>query len=164
MRCLLFLVIFASIFGIVVSAQSQIYEYRGPDGTKRFTDDLGNVPPDQREHVEMLDVIPVVPSSSEQPEVAAAAGDADESIGNDDAGLAENAKRLIREREALGEEHERIQKAKEDLGDPPPRTSGEEYATYERRVEEINRWIGKYREKVEDHERRVQQHNEMVNR
>jgi len=144
-------------------AGAEYYRYTDDNGNVCFTDNLGDVPKDQREVAKQYD------SSGAQPDAGSA--DFDDSSGKTDPGqaqkpysskspgsLQDKGKELAREKEALDRTHRKLVKQRNQLKNK----SEKEMTEQERK--EYSEKVSRYNEKTTDYQKRLDEFNKKVNK
>ena len=147
-------------------AAAEFYRYRDQNGTVRFTDNLTEVPPEQRADLKTYREVvssppttafPETDPSGQAPEPAATvSAEADE----ERRAAEETAARLRQRQEALIQEYEALQKERAALAKRDgQRVNNAQQARYAEAVEALNAKIRDYQQRREAYERDVQAHN-----
>lgn len=118
------------LLALPVLASAEIYKYRDQNGVLRFTDNLAEVPPAQREAVEQYQEIRTPAEAVEQTPAPASEKDAQ------DARSVE--KELTHEKEALDHEYSQLMEMRKSIeGAPQPGTS-EEMDAHNKEAQDYN--------------------------
>ncbi len=161
-----------------ISISSEYYQYKDKDGVVHFTDDLSEIPKDQREKVtsfESLTSEGIRPSSllneekkdfyddqSEKEEQVLDEGEAMESEAMDDK-LLQTSASLQRERAELEQVFENLQKRRTSLTEMLVRKkTPEEKQTYMEKVNQLNVEIKEYEDRQKQFSEKVEIYNNNV--
>jgi flagellar biosynthesis/type III secretory pathway protein FliH len=146
-------------------AAAEFYRYRDKNGTVRFTDNLTEVPPEQRANLKAYrETVSPAPSrtadeadaSVQLPEPETTDAEVDE----DRKAAEETAARLRQRQEALIREYEALQKERAALAKRDgQRVNNAQQARYAEAVEALNAKIRDYQQRREAYEQEVQAHN-----
>jgi len=126
---------------------AEYYQYVDKDGMKHFTDDLSQVPKDQRPNLKTYQTIQP-PPENESP---------DTKMPGSNNALAIEA--LLAEDNRLKKEYNALNKKKEALIKQEKTLSGEEYNT---RITGLNLEIKQYQKKFEEYNNRVKEYNKQA--
>ena len=151
---------------LAAPAAAEFYRYRDKNGTIRFTDNLAEVPPEQRADLKTYREVvssppttafPETDPSGQAPEPAATvSAEADE----ERRAAEETAARLRQRQEALIQEYEALQKERAALAKRDgQRVNNAQQARYTEAVEALNAKIRDYQQRREAYEQEVQAHN-----
>jgi hypothetical protein len=144
-----------ALFLAAMPASAEFYKYRDANGVLRFTDNLAEVPPDQRPNVSTYEGVQAsgdasaeqaaaLPSDEGQRE-AAAAGGSGSGVKED---LGEERKRLEGIKQTLDKEREDLALQKEALKEERKRLRDERDArVYNEKVKELNDRIAEYEQR-----------------
>ncbi len=159
MKHLIFAVVLISVCTLTVSVNAEIYKYVDENGQPRWTDDLSQVPKNQRDKIKSYKSIesttkPSAPATHDRD----AAGIDDEkkmgahgeAIDTRRDSLEKEKADLERQYQHLAEERKNIEKLKADAGNADE-------------TKDLNRRINEYNEKTENYEAQLNQFNEKVN-
>lgn len=140
------------VVGFFSPAVAEYYQYRAPDGSIRFTDDLTKIPEPERSSMTRHDE--VRPSFQEIAVDTSAAGMEQESSSSSSAAdrLAERRKALDEEYEALQEERTALDKAFKEIKTEEDRAAyiqkmseyNEKAKAYQGKIDELNKDIAAY--------------------
>ncbi len=150
------------VLSLATPVAAEFYKYRDKNGAIRFTDNLAEVPADQREKLKIYEgsaraADRALPAASGQ--VAAQPETAPESAGKE-AGEALIAD-LHRRQQALIKEYDALQKEREELAAAPgKRVSQAEQKKYNQQVEALNARLADYQKRRAAFEQEVAAHNE----
>ena len=148
-------------------ASAEFYKYRDESGVLRFTDNLAEVPPDQRPNVSTYEGVQTAPgdvpaektagpSDGEQKD-AAAAGDVDLEVKED---LEEEQNRLEQLKQSLDKERQELAGRKEALKEERKKLRDERDARiYNEKVEELNEHIAEYEQRRKAFQQQVESLN-----
>ncbi len=140
--CLFTILVFLSC---VMAAQAEFYRYKDENGAIRFTDDLAEVPEDQRPKLRVYDEpadFGIEPEKPAEKENAEAEDDKDKPDRM-------TVYKQLREEEArLMEELEDLKKEKANFGEP-----GSE--SYNKKVEQLNKKVEEYEKKRAAHNKKA---------
>ena len=144
------------------TAPAEMYKYLDEKGQTRWTDDLGQVPVEQRETVEVYRSVKNQPEHQETnlSEEASGENGADEGAGVDEPFEDVSRAALEREKADLDAQYQALTQERQALEETKNET--DETTSREDR-EELNRRIEAYNEKTEQYEERLKQFNEKVN-
>ena len=133
------------VFGLGMFAQAEFYKYKDENGAIRFTDDLSEVPEDQRPKLRVYDepadfgIEPEKPAEKENAEPEDKKGKPDRMT----------IYKQLREEEAkLMEELEELNKEKANFGEP-----GSE--SYNKKVDQFNKKVEEYEKKRAAHNKKA---------
>jgi flagellar biosynthesis/type III secretory pathway protein FliH len=146
---------------LATPAAAEFYRYRDKSGTIRFTDNLAEVPPEQRANLKAYRESARSPARRAVPE-AAASGQAPQpgETPADQKAAEEMATRLRQRQNALIQEHEALEKERAALAQQAGRrVNNAQQARYTEAVETLNAKIREYHQRREAYEREVQAHN-----
>ena len=152
---------------LAAPAAAEFYRYRDKSGAIRYTDNLTEVPPEQRANLKAYRETVSLPASNTASETAASGQvPAQVEVGVDtDADAArkaaeETAARLRQRQEALIQEYEALQKERAALAQRSgQRVNNAQQARYHEDVEALNAKIRDYQQRREAYEQEVQAHN-----
>ena len=144
------------LLSTAVSASAEIYKYRDASGVMRFTNNLHEVPKDQREQVQSYHEI--------KPKVEAAEDPAQKSPAKpEDDAMAKQAEELKKEKELLDNEYAKLEEDRKSLVEMSQKEkSDEEDAAFREQIESFNARIKAYDEQVKAFEEKVEQYNTAV--
>jgi hypothetical protein len=132
-------------------ASAEIYKYRDQNGILRFTDNLAEVPVEQRENMDQYQEIRTAPDVAEQ-----APDNASEQAVAQDAQTVE--KKLMDEKGILDSEYSQLTEMRNSLEAAPQSNTPEEIAAHENKIKDYNARLKIYearqkafREKVEEY-------------
>ncbi|MBW2604061.1 MAG: DUF4124 domain-containing protein [Deltaproteobacteria bacterium] len=142
-----------------MSASAEYYRYIDKDGNVHYTDDLTNVPENQRTDIHEYTGFQGDPYDQQKDEQTAEKPQPlfeKEQVKNqpDTNDFSEIKKRLDKEKEQLGEEYRALMEEKKEIAKNKYRSKS--------RVKKYNKVILKFNEKIEDYERRKKLFNEEV--
>jgi hypothetical protein len=129
--------ILITILFFTPDAFAEIYKYRDQNGVLRFTDNLAEVPLDQREKVEQYQEI--------KTSVASGVETTSEDEPKQDLKALEKA--LLSEKEVLDQEYKDLTQTRDMLEAIPQPKTPEENAGYQKSVEDYNSRLAAYEEK-----------------
>ena len=122
-------------------ASAEIYKYRDQNGMLRFTDNLAEVPVEQRENMDQYQEIKTAPDVAEQ-----APDNTSEQAAVHDAQALE--KELTDEKEVLDNEYSQLMETRKGLEEAPKSSTPEETAVYEKKIQDYNIQLKIYEAKV----------------
>jgi len=148
---------------LAAPAAAEFYRYRDKNGTIRFTDNLTEVPPDQRANLktyrEMVSPAPgrtAAKTDASHPISETTSAETDE----ERKAAEETAARLRRRQKALIEEYEALKKERAALAQRAgQRVNNAQQARYNEAVKALNARIRDYQQRREAYEREVRAHN-----
>ena len=142
---------------MAMPSSAEIYKYRDADGVLRFTDNLQEVPKDQREQVESYHEVKTKKDPEVQPDQKDAAGQQDDE-------MARQAEELKKEKELLDAEYAKLEEDRKLLVESSQKEerSDEEDAELRRNIESFNTRIKAYDEKLKVFEDKVGKYNAQV--
>ena len=154
------------VLSLTTPAAAEFYKYRDKNGAIRFTDNLAEVPADQREKLKIYEgsaraADRALPAASGQ--VAAQNGTASETAPEPAEKAAGEAliADLHRRQQALMEEYDALQKEREELtAAPGKRVSQAEQKKYNQQVDALNARLADYQKRRAAFEEEVAAHNE----
>ncbi len=150
------LLIVLFLLSTAVSSSAEIYKYRDAKGVLRFTNNLQEVPKDQREKVDSFHEIETKVEPEEDP-----AGSAAKTLESD---MGKQAEALTNEKELLDSEYAQLEEDRKSLVEmSQEEKSAEEDAAFRQQIESFNARIKAYDEKLKDFEEKVGQYNAQVN-
>ena len=153
-RIILVLVFF--LLATAIPSSAEIYKYRDANGVLRFTDNLQEVPKDQREQVESYQEI----KTKKEPEVQPAQKDA---AGQQNAEMAQQAEALKKEKELLDAEYAKLEEDRKLLVELSEKErNNEEDVEFRKTIENFNARIKAYDEKLKVFEQKVGEYNAQV--
>jgi len=144
------------------SIAAEMYKYLDEKGQTRWTDDLSQVPVEQRETVEIYKSVKNEPESqaTDMPQEGSGEADTIDASGGQEqlkdvsrAELEKEKAELDAQYQALTEERKELEKTKNESDDTTSREDREE----------LNRRIEAYNKKTEQYEKQLTQFNEKVN-
>jgi hypothetical protein len=150
-------------------AVGEFYKYRDKHGTVRYTDNLAEVPPEQREKLQTYEGVSR-PLTQEAPAAAApdspAPGEPEPQVPEWTAEqtAAQAAVDQLRQRQqALLEEYAALQQEREALAaSPGQRVSPAEQRRYDQQVQDLNTRLADYQKRRDAFEKEVAAHNEKM--
>ena len=155
-----------------LNARADYYKYKGPDGAVHFTDNLADVPQDQRTGLKPIrEVQAQPPQAIEMPtqESNAVETKKGESVQQTkthstwDGRLRNTAKQLNQEKKDLNEKYNKLQAERKQIGKPPGlKTPLNEVQAYEDKVDALNDRIKAYEKKRAEFQKKVDAFNTMV--
>ena len=160
------------VLGLVcLPAYGKFYQYTDANGVKRFTDDIANVPPEQRTDVKMHESVksdPVQPARHAQsagtpsPDMMTPSGDAPSQTGTWHEKINSQAKDLDREQSNLNKTYQSLQAERQALAAkaPPAGASAETRAAYRQQVKQLNQKIDTYESQYEDYRKKAKAFND----
>ena len=141
------LILFLSLMLVPGLCLAEFYKYRDANGVIRFTDNLGDVPRDQRENIQEYPET-VTPEATEEPV-------------KETLDLNTRADQLNAERDILAKEYAELEKQRESLEnatrDPQ---SDADYEAYKQQVDTYNNRIKAYEEKRKQFQIKVDAFNQ----
>lgn len=141
---------------MAIPASAEIYKYRDADGVLRFTNNLHEVPQDQREQVESIHEV----KTEKEPETAPVQ---EEAAGQQNDEMARQAEELKQEKELLDAEFAQLEEDRKLLVEMSQKErSDEEDAELRQNIESYNARIKAYDEKLEIFEKKVGEYNAQV--
>ena len=144
-------VILLFLLSIALSSSAEIYKYRDASGVMRFTNNLQEVPKDQREKVDTFHEIET------KAEVEDPAGSSAKTTGSD---TDQQAEALRNEKELLDSEYAKLEEDRTSLVElSQTDKSAEEDAEFRKQVESYNVRIKAYEEKRNALEEKIGQFN-----
>ncbi len=157
-------------FGFLAAGNlsAEYYRYTDKNGNLRFTDNLADVPEDQRKKVKAFQEIQSPPAPL--PQENAASGRKDTTSDTDqttyDAGIRAKAKELDTMKAELDAMFEELQKERNalDKEKPGPNATREEIKAYNEKVRELNAKIEQYRKKRDEFKQKVNEYNAALGR
>lgn len=166
MKMLVLTVLFLSV---ALSGGAEYYQYRDADGNDRFTDNIADIPPDQRPDITTHQSIEPDPYQEEttldqnaEERQSADQEAADEAMETDRnrAGASEERDggkdALTAQRDELRKEFEALQEERKAIGPPPsPKANNAVKNEYNRKITKLN-------SKIEDYDRRTKAFDEKV--
>ena len=152
---LAFLLVIFPMF--IVSLHADIYKYIDENGQKRWTDDLSQVPPDQRDAVQRIET---ENETSALPSQAADDGMPTETAGTGDAKLPD-AEKVDLDREALSREQSDLNALYEELvAEKAQLEKAKSEAVSAEAQEELKQKINAYNEKAKAYDQRLDSFNQ----
>ena len=127
--------IMMALLFLTPSASAEIYKYRDTNGVLRFTDNLAEVPVDQRGNIEAYQEIKTTEPAAE-PNATEAAPQDPQAVG----------KALLEEKTALDTEYNRLTDLRSRLEAEPIPGTDEAMADYEKRVQDYQAQLEAYEE------------------
>lgn len=141
---------------------AEFYKYRDSSGAIHFTDNLAEVPPDQRPKAEAYQSYEK-PEPAPEPEAAPPPGDKspeEQALEAERRRVDEKVKGLRERQAALVEEFEALNKEREQLkalmGKPLPE---DQVKKYQQQIQDLNRRADAYHQRRKAYEKDVQAHN-----
>jgi len=151
----LFLIAFF-LLATTMPSSAEIYKYRDAKGVLRFTDNLQEVPKDQREQVESYQEI----KTKKEPEVIPPQKDTAKTQNSE---MDQEAEDLKKEKELLDAEYAKLEEDRKLLVELSQKEkSAEEDAEFRQTIESFNARIKSYDEKLKVFEEKVSQFNAKV--
>lgn len=150
---------------LAAPAAAEFYRYRDKSGTIRYTDNLTEVPPEQRAGLKAYRETVSSPAASTASETGASAQETAPAEASNEAdegrsAAEETAARLRQRQKALIEEYETLQKERSALAQRAgQRVNNAQQARYQEAVEALNARIRDYQQRREVYEQEVQAHN-----
>ncbi len=145
---------------------ADFYRYRDRSGAIRFTDNIAEVPPEQRKEIKSYEDAAKTATETQQDENSAAAASADAEKTAADAGKDAGepiAAQLHQRQQALNQEYEALQKERAALQQPAgQRVNPTEQEKYTKAVEALNAKITDYQQRRNVYENDVKAHNEKM--
>ena len=132
---------FIAVFFLSLPASAEFYQYRDESGTLHFTDNLGDVPVEQRAGIKRYhELKPDVPPPPKQAGVEK---------GVSGRTVPEGVDALQQEKKALDDMYEKLEAEKDALTKNVPKKDAppDVIATYKRKVDRLNRRIKDYEKK-----------------
>lgn len=129
---------------------AEIYKYRDKNGVLRFTDNLTEVPLDQRRNIQQYQEIKTDPATTEQTS-------AEEDTGPDPKALETE---LLSEKEVLDEEYSRLTSVREALESTEQPSTDEEIAAHNKKVQDYNNQLKLYESKQKAFREKLQAYQE----
>ncbi|MCG6909908.1 MAG: DUF4124 domain-containing protein [Deltaproteobacteria bacterium] len=153
MMCRIFLITLF-ILSLAVASSAEFYKYRDADGVLRFTDNLQDVPKDQREGAQSYQEVKSEPPVSEE-----AAPEVDEAAGAQ-GGNTKAYNELKSEKEALDNEYAQIEADRKKLvAMTKSPKNDEEYEAFQGQIKRFNDRVKAYEEKLAIFEQKVEAYN-----
>ena len=147
-------VILLFLLSIAVSSSAEIYKYRDANGVLRFTNNLQEVPKDQREKVDSFHEIE---TKTEPEDPAGSPAKAPESD------IAKQTEALMNEKELLDSEYAKLEDDRKLLVEMSQKEKNdEEDAAFRKQIESFNARTKAYDEKRKAFEEKVGQYNATV--
>ncbi len=158
---------------LAVNASAEFYKYTDEEGNVRFTDDINQVPEEQRAKIHSYvesqslevpeqEVTPEVTANQKEPEQQANFPD----LSDDDEGAEslENAKsRIDTIKQEIDQEYEALMKEKQQLAnDKTQAKTREQIVEYNKRVDDLNKRVETYEIKGQDYKAQVEAYNKRV--
>jgi E3 ubiquitin-protein ligase DOA10 len=144
------------LLSTAVYSSAEIYKYRDADGVLRFTNNLHEVPKDQREKVDSMHEIETKAEPEKDP--------AGSSPKTPESGMDKQAEELRNEKELLDSEYVKLEEDRKLLVEMSQKEkSAEEDAAFRKQIESFNARIKAYDEKLKVFEEKVGQYNAQVN-
>jgi hypothetical protein len=140
------------LLSTAVSSSAEIYKYRDANGVLRFTNNLHEVPIDQREKVDSMHEIETKTEPEKDP---AKTPESDMDM---------EAEALNSEKELLDNEYAKLEEDRKSLVEMSEKEkNAEEDAAFREQIESFNARIKAYDEKLKVFEEKVGQYNAQVN-
>lgn len=164
------LIVCLLIVFFAASASAQFYKYVDEEGNTRFTDDINQVPPDQRKKIqsyeESFSETPAVEENSTQeapqasPEQADSPDTASESQSEN---LQDARKRLDDYKKEIDNEYNELIKEKQRLAEEKEKAvTREQVIDYNKKVDDLNERVKAYQIKGKDYEAQVDAYNDRI--
>ena len=134
-------------------ASAEIYKYRDQNGVLRFTDNLTEVPVDQRENIDQYQEIKTQPDVAQQP-----SDNASGQAAVQDAQAIE--KELVDEKAVLDSEYNQLTDMRNSLEAAPQPGTPEEIAAHENKIKDYNARLKIYQVKQKAFREKVQAYQE----
>jgi hypothetical protein len=153
-----FRILLIGLFLVATAASSsaEIYKYRDANGVLRFTNNLQEVPKDQREKVQSYNEI----ESEKEPEQGPAQENSTKAQKSE---MDRQAEALKKEKELLDQEYAQLEEDRKSLVEMSQKEkSAEEDAEFRQKIENFNARIKAYDEKLKVFEEKVSQYNAKV--
>ena len=154
LRIILLIALF--LMAVAMPSSAEIYKYRDADGVLRFTNNLQEVPKDQREKVQSYGEI----KTKKEP---AAATEQEGTAGEQNNEAAQQAEELKKEKELLDAEYAQLEEDRKLLVEMSQKErSDEEDAELRQNIESFNARIKEYEDKLKVFEDKVGEFNAQV--
>lgn len=151
------------------NAHAEYYQYIGADGAVHFTDNLADVPGDQRNAVKPIQGIRTPPrQTSKTPShksnaIAAKKESAPSATPAWDARLKRTAEKLNREKKALKKMYDKLQAERRHIGEPPGiKAPVRKVQAYQDKIHALNQHIKTYKKKRAEFIKKVKTLNTMI--
>ena len=151
------------VLGLPTLVSAEFYKYVDKDGKVQFTDNIANIPADQRSQVQEYEDAPEKPRAgvSGDSETTKAAAEK-EPLSDEDNGSAA-AEQLRETGRQLGEEYEALMKEKEELEKQEfKRLTSRAGRNLVERINDLNARIADYDQRLEAHNKAVEAHNARI--
>mgnify|MGYP003565141808 CR=1 FL=1 len=150
------------------SASAQFYKYVDEEGNIRFTDDINQVPPEQRANIQKYvesfsdseeDTLPKEETQNAQEQEISV----DLSDDSEQESLGEARKRLVALKEEIDNEYKELVKEKEKLAKEKAKAvNRKQILEYNEKVDKLNERVKAYQQKGKDYEAQVEAYNARV--
>lgn len=140
------------------AAAEELYQYKDQNGHMHFTDDLSDVPENQRPKIKSFQEIPPSKKGNASDDNQANHSNSQKSAPSGstwNGKLEQKADSLEKQRNALNRKYEKLRSEKQALEPPPASASHAEKREYQSRVEELNRKITAYKKQKKQFEEQV---------
>lgn len=167
----IFLAMLLCIWSIILpsNTHAEYYQYTGADGAVHFTDNLADVPRDQRNAVKSIQGIRTPPrqtgrTPSHKSNAAAAKKESAPSATPAwDARLKGTAEKLNREKKALKKMYDKLQAERRQIGEPPGiKAPVSKVQAYQDKIHALNQRIKAYKKRRAEFLKKVKAFNTMI--